>query len=410
MSRILLWFHHFRTPRDVGGLRSWHIGRALVQAGHDVDAVIPGVDSLTGKTKTSMRKGNTIWREDIDGVNVNWVKAAKNRRATVLGRVWYFITSTLWQLIAAFKQPKPDLVISMSVPLSALVASGILARIRGSKFMVDVRDTHIDSAVATGFVKQSLFVRFCMVVEAHVFRRADLCITVTDGMKEMLEAKGVSPEKLLTIHLGFDGDGVYDACTDWTRNIKDELGLASHHIVLYSGSLGKVFDLETILKAAQKLSHREDIKFVFLGGGQDRERWERFAKHLHIDALFVGEKPKSDVPLFCQAATVAVYAVKDRTPLKAIAGNKVFDYLGSGTPIVCACNDGEVAKLIDQSGGGEYVSAENTENMAERIEALCDDPSYAAKLGQQARHFACTDLSAEKMMHRFTTSVERTLS
>ena len=98
MKHILLNFNHFRTPKDLGGLRSWHIGSHLSKKGYRVTAVIPGVDTLTGEKKRSLR--GRIWsKETINDVEVIWVNVLNNDRKSKLRRVLYYLSLSLLQTI-----------------------------------------------------------------------------------------------------------------------------------------------------------------------------------------------------------------------------------------------------------------------------------------------------------------------
>ena len=61
---ILLILHHFRTPKQRGGLRSYHIVKKLVQSGVSVVTVVPGVEPNRG-IKDSTVKGR-LWARHMN--------------------------------------------------------------------------------------------------------------------------------------------------------------------------------------------------------------------------------------------------------------------------------------------------------------------------------------------------------
>lgn len=387
----------------MGGLRSWHIGKKLVSNGYVVDAIIPNVDSLSGRRKeVSKHKEPNI----IDGVNVYWGGAANNNRNSLVLRVMYFLSSTFSQAFYALRLNRPDIVISTSIPLSSLVVSFLYAKIVGAKYIVDVRDTHIDSAIESGLIRKNIVVKTLMFIEGKIFKSADLNIAVTEGMADILIKKGVSGKKIEVIHLGFDGWNIYNGITDWSRNIVKELGLEGKKIALYSGTLGYVFDLDTIVNAAKILKNRSDIVFLFLGQGQRLEELKNTCDDAGVHSMFLGSCPKSDVPLYTKAADVALYAVKDTVSLRSIAGNKVFDYFGSGTPIVCACDSGDVASLILGANAGLVVKAGDHNAFASSITHLLGDECLTEKLGANGEKLATNIYSSENMMNKFLESME----
>jgi len=406
-KHILLLFQHFRTPKDMGGLRSWHIGRRLVRDGFEVEAIIPAVDGLSDSRK---RPGLFLrTTETIEGVKINWANALSSNRTSKASRIASYISSSFTQALLLFLVPKPDLVMSMSLPLPSLVSAFAYAKVRRVPLVVDVRDTHIDSAVATGYIKEGRLVRFLNWLEGLVFRKADLNIVVTGGMAKIISDKGVSRERLQVVPLGYDGDECYEGCVDWTRDIRAELGLERKFIALYSGTLGFVFDLDTILGAAECLKEQKDIVFVFAGGGQRLDELALDAEKKGLNALFLGQLPKHDVPLLCRQADVALYAVRDREPLKAILGNKVFDYLGNGIPVVNASQGGDVAALLACSGGGISVPSSDAFGMAMAIQELRDSPEKRSRMGRSGRSYVDRHMKAEHSMQALSRAIQAVL-
>lgn len=393
-NKILLWFHHYRRPQDMGGLRSWHIGKKLSDAGYMVSAIIPETDSLSGKKKS-------MYTEVIDGVSVKWVKSTKNNRKSFFSRCLYFASSSFFQVLAAIREEKPGVVIATSMPLSSLILSYIYARIVGAKYIIDVRDTHIDSAIATGVLKSGIFSSCLLRIESLVFKKADANIVVTKRMGEMLKAKGVSESKLFTSYLGYDGVAVYEGYTDWSRDIRQELNLKGKFLVIYTGTLGKVFDIDTIVRASNELKNNKNIVFLFLGSGYREKEMRAYTENERCNCIFLGSVPKHDVPLICSAMDLAIYAVKPSVALEAIAGNKVFDYIGSGLPIANANTDSQVADIINKYSVGFSVAAQDYKALAEKIDFYAKNPEKMNEFKDRAISCSNGEMSTQNQMNQF---------
>ncbi|MGM0452717.1 MAG: glycosyltransferase family 4 protein [Thermodesulfobacteriota bacterium] len=391
----------------MGGLRSWHIGRQMVREGCEVEAIIPAVDTLSGHRR--WRGIHFVKKESIDGVTINWVVALGNNRKSKFSRITYFISNSIHQAVLLLFVSRPDAVVSMSFPLSAVFINFLYARMCRVPFVIDVRDTHIDSALATGYIRENRLVRLFKRLEAWIFRKADLNITVTQGMADILAEKGVVPKKQKVVPLGYDGAHCYDGYVDWNRDIRAEMGLQDKFVALYQGTLGYVFDLDTILGAAEILKDHTDIVFVFAGGGQRLAALRSRARQKGLNARFLGLLPKHEVALLCRQADVALYAVRDEKPLKAILGNKVYDYLGNGTPIVNASQNGEVEALIERTGGGRSVPSGDAMAMAAEICALKADPAKLRQMGRDAEAYIGRHMTAEIYMNTFGRAIRQML-
>ncbi|WP_194512048.1 glycosyltransferase family 4 protein, partial [Aidingimonas halophila] len=357
-------------------------------------AIIPDTDSLSGKRKS-------VHNEVIDGVSVKWVRSSKNNRKSFFSRCLYFISSSFFQVLAAVREDKPKIVIATSMPLSSVLLSYFYARVVGAKYIIDVRDTHIDSAIATGVLKSGFLSSCLLRIESAIFKRADANIVVTKRMGKMLKDKGVSESKLFTSYLGYDGIDVYKEYTDWSRDIREELGLKGKFLVLYTGTLGKVFDIDTIIHASNELKNNKDIVFVFLGSGYREDEVRAYVEREGCNCIFLGSVPKYDVPLICSVMDLAIYAVKPSVSLEAIAGNKVFDYIGSGLPIANANTESEVSDIIKEYKVGFSVAAQDYKALAENIDFYAKNPKELNEFKDRAIVCSNEELSTKNQMNRF---------
>jgi len=393
----------------LGGLRSWHIGTHLAAQGYQVTAVVPGVDTLTGKRKEDL--GKRLWvKERIHGVNVFWTNALANDRNSKLKRALYYCSSSMLQFFGALRVNEIDIVVTTSMPLPAVIGGMMTAWVRRVPFVIEVRDLTIDSGLEVGYLPSNWLTKAMLNIESWLFRRADRIIAVTQGMRDILvKDKGVEPWRTSVVPLGFEGQAIYNGLVDWSRDIRVELEIGDKFIVLYSGTLGYVFDIPTILRAACETRHRPDILYLFLGGGQNLHEFKAYAENQGIHCLFLGPRPKHDVPIFCAQADVCVYAIRQGKALSSILGNKVFDYLGNGKPVITASPKGDVQRLIETCEAGIRVPSADGQAMGEAILSLADDPERLKRFGHNARCCIHKYYQVKDMMRAFESSIAESL-
>src|SRR5690606_34633728 len=120
LMKLLLLFHHYRTGAERGGHRSSMIARCLKSAGYSVTAIVPGIDSLSGKAHSSM--GDSWKSISYDqGVKVVRVRGTKNNRSSVFARIMYYVTSSIMQFFTALRERDVCLVMCTSMPLTSLI-------------------------------------------------------------------------------------------------------------------------------------------------------------------------------------------------------------------------------------------------------------------------------------------------
>ena len=81
--------------------------------------------------------------------------------------------------------------------------------------------------------------------------------------------------------------------------------------------------------------------------------------------------------------------------------SKLTSYFASGRPVVAAVSaDSGTAREIREAGAGYVVPPEDPVALRDTIVALSEDPAVASALGDQARVYADTRLSAEASLEQ----------
>lgn len=403
MKHILLIFHHYRTPEQLGGLRSWHIGTHLVKQGYRVTAIVPGVDTLTGQKHPGLQ-GKLWCKEVIDNVEVIRVNATTNDRRSKISRAFYYLSLSVIQALAMIFVRDVDIIISTSMPLSSVVFSYIFARLRNIPFVIDVRDLTIDTAIDLGYFSTSILTNFILKIETFIFKRANHLIPVSEGMAQILKTKGINSEQITVVPIGYEGE-VYNKNIDWNRDIKLELGLTNKFVVLYAGSLGYVYDIPTILSAAEQTVNIANIVYLFVGDGQRLQDYKEMVHNKNLNCIFLGSRPKLEIPLFCTQSDVGIYPLKGGKAVAALLGNKIFDYLGNGLPVIYSGPEGDVSCLVKQSRSGICVASEDYKTMAEKIMHLYKNYNEVQDRGNCAKIYIQKELTIHAMMSRFEKTI-----
>ena len=263
--RILLLNQAFYPDVVSSGQHLTDLAVGLAQAGHDVTAVA----ASSGYDDPSRR---FRYRENWNGIDIIRIpgtrlgKARRWRRAVDFGS---FLTLCLLRLLTL---KSFDVIVAMTSPPLICVLAGLLARLKGGRFVFWVMDLNPDEAIAAGWLRSGsrterlleTFLRFSLTSAARV-------VVLDRFMKERVLARGIDPLKVLTIPpWAHDDEVTFDP--DARENFRTVHGITNKFVVMYAGNHSPCHPLDTLLDAARELRECEAIRFVFVGGGSGVEK------------------------------------------------------------------------------------------------------------------------------------------
>jgi glycosyltransferase involved in cell wall biosynthesis len=166
-----------------------------------------------------------------------------------------------------------------------------------------------------------------------------------------------------------------------------ELGVDDKFVVLYAGALGQANDIDTILRAAQRLKGEEKVCFVLFGDGKERLRLQAEAERMNLsNVIFAGVRPKRDMPQVVASADVCLAILQDIPMFRTTYPNKVFDYMAAGRATVLVI-DGITRTLIESSYGGAFVQPGDDDELAKTILDLSNNVEIVKQMGHNAREY-----------------------
>ena len=209
-------------------------------------------------------------------------------------------------------------------------------------------------------------------------------ISVADAMTEQYQAAGITG-KYVTIHSGM--------------NLEPFLRVESRPDFVV-GKIARMFRLkgyEYLFEAAPRIvAVVPNVKFLLVGDGIYRQRYERWAEWLGLRDRFVfaGLVRPEEIPGYVAQMDVLVHlSLREglpRTLPQALAAGKpvvAFDVDGARE----VCRDGETGFLI---------RAEDAGGVAAAVIRLLQDKMLAARLGNQGRELVRAEFSVELMVQR----------
>jgi glycosyltransferase involved in cell wall biosynthesis len=367
-KRRVLVLNHFAVPRgSAGGTRHVELfGR------------------LTGWDYTLIAADRNIFdrqRYPADSSIVT-VPTIGYRNSEIM-RVLSWLSFAVGAVIRGFLTSKPDVVYASSPHLLSGVAGWFLARVRGARFVLEIRDLWPEVLVAMGRLDERSFqYRLLVRLERWLYRSADHVVVLAEGLKTTIAEHGIHEDQISFLPNGAEpSDFARPAPRDELRGRFDLTGL----VFVYAGAHGPANGLELVLDAADRVQESlPGVSFLLVGDGLSkldlvRESHERQLQNVR----FMDPIPKEDMPALLGAADVGLHVLAD-VPLfrYGVSPNKLFDYMAAGLPVLTNV-PGEVADFIAKARGGLSTAPGD---LTAGIRAMADaSPLQLDEWGQSGR-------------------------
>ena len=395
--RILFFSQYFPPEMGAPAARTFELARRWVQAGADVTVVTAIPNHPNGIIPPAYR-GRRLAIENQGGIRVirTWIYAAPNRG--FWRRSLNYVSFALSSLFQGLRLAGPaDLVIATSPQFLVGVSGWIASRRLGVPFVFEVRDLWPDSIAALGVLREGLILQALRRIEMLLYRQAQCIVGVAHSTRRELIARGVDPEKIVIIPNGADSQ-VFRAMEKY-NGIREHLGLGRKFVVSYVGTHGLAHGLDTVLTCAEELRDHDDIAFLFVGDGAEKDRLvaraeDRGLRNVH----FMGVQPREKIPSYIATSDVSLVPLRRKALFQKVLPSKLFEIMGCARPVILAV-EGEAQAAVEASGGGVCVTPEDPAAMRRAILDLYDDPARAERLGARGREYVqrhyCRDRLAD---------------
>lgn len=227
------------------------------------------------------------------------------------------------------------------------------------------------------------------VFEAHapptfvskiVARSARKTIVISGGLRSAYIEAGVPAEKIVVAPDAVDLSLFSDAPDK--ADARATLGFSKEKVALYAGHLYARKGAHTVAAAAKLLPN---VLFVFVGGtAHDVEQFKRDWSD-QPNVRIIGHVSHQLVPTYLRAADALILpnSGKDADSARFTSPMKLFEYMGSMTPIV-ASDVPSVREVLDE-GSAAFFSPDDPESLAIALKNVLDDGALSGRIAEGAR-------------------------
>ena len=350
------------------------LAESLAAAGHAVTVV-------------ASHPGQSCPRVEIRlGVAVFRVRSTRWSRSGLAGKLIDFVSfylGALWSLARTAR--RGDIVVAMTDPPLIGIGAWLVARLRGARVVHWVQDIYPEIAITlTGHRWLGLAKPFRNLA----WRASNRCVTLGTDMAATVVAKGVPPDRVSVIP-NWAPTGLAPATDAAVLALRESWGLSDKFVLLYSGNLGRVHDLEPLLDLAEQLGPVPRITLVFVGGGPQHASLVAAARNRGLaNVRFFPAQPRASLSVALALGDLHIVTLRPGCAA-AVFPSKLYGIAAVGRPVLfVGPRQSEIARTIREHGFGVCFQRDETAAVAAAVVALSTAPDQRAKLALAAERFS----------------------
>jgi len=389
----ILFLSHFYPP-EMGGAAARISGLAkwLVKFGHDVTVITGYPNYPIGKIYPEYKnKKNKI--ENIDGVNILRAKVLPVSYGSFFVRLLNYFTlffTAFW--VSVKKRDNYDIIIASSPPLTMGMLGLILSKIYKIPWIFDIRDIWPDVAVEAGMLKQNgIAHKLSKKLANYLYKQANHITPVTERKLTKIKKYDIPISKISIVPNGVDFDIINNSKhMDW----RGELGLENKLILSYAGLIGIAQGVNVIIETALRLKEINDIHFLIVGEGVEKQKLQNRVKSLEINNItFLPNQTKESIPSLLTLSDIALIPLVSDKLVDAVP-SKLLEAWACNLPVILIAG-GEAADIVVKAQGGIVVSSNDVEGIKTAIIKLKDSPELIKKYSQNGYNYVYKDFDRE---------------
>ncbi|MEO0514852.1 MAG: glycosyltransferase family 4 protein [Planctomycetota bacterium] len=390
------------------------MARQFADAGHEVAIVTSR--SLYGEVGAVLPR-----YEKRDGVHVHRVGVARFGKGSVRARMFdatmFYLAATLKAWRVRLPGGKPQVVVTLTSPpyigFIGVIVRFLLGGNRRGRYAINwSMDLYPDVLTSAGVVRaDSLSGRLMHRFNLWCMRRADRVVTVGRCMRDRVIGQGVEPAKVEMISVWPVSRVLELDEAQQPSSYREAWGLGDKFVVMYSGNLGVAHRAKVLADAAQRLQHRDDIRFVFVGGGRRRGEISDFvAEHGLTNVIEKDYEPREKLEDLLRLGDVHLITQRQEFT-GVVVPSKLFGIMATSRPsLYVGPPEAEVARVITESGGGQVCDMQNADELVAQIERLADQPEVAREMGRRAHDAAVASHTLQDRFEKFSRMLDEVVA
>lgn len=381
LKDVLIIAHFTQVPGETGNNRFRYIAEKISKENTNVELVTTNFSHRTKKH----RNISDEQRKNIGYKLTMLYEPAYYKNVSIKRFYSHFIMGLSLKKYLE-ERKKPD-VIYCSIPsLDVAKVAAKYAKENNIPFIIDIQDLWPEAfkmVFDIPLINDVLYYPMKRKAD-YVYEVADEIIAVSKTYVDRALKKNKKCKSGYSIYLGTDLN-YFDSIAQHNKFLgkpEDEIWL------VYIGTLGYSYDLISVIDALKIVRDKgiDNIKFIVMGDGPLKSKFEKHARDKGIYAEFTGRLSYEKMAGILIVCDIAVNPIRKGSAGSVI--NKVGDYAAAGLPVINTQECAEYKELLIEYNAGFNCKNGDAKDISEKIITLYFNNELRRNMGSNSRILA----------------------
>jgi len=389
----VLYIHqYFRTPEEGGGIRSYYLAKGLADAGHQVDLL-------------TAYDGSYYKKAFVDGIHVHYLPVPYRQSFGIYQRIKAFLRFVLLAVIKAGELRQADCCYISSTPLTTGLIGLYLKWRYAVPYYFEVRDLRPEAPVQMGVVRRKWLKKQLYALEKRIYRIARAVIALSPGAQQYISSLAPNQPVVLIPNMA---DCNFFRKASKNSYHEQQFDVQDRFVVTYFGAIGRVNQLENILRAAAACQQQglHEVIFLIVGQGSELYHIQRLARERSLgNVRFVPFQNKYGLLSVLNVTDAAYISFAALPVLRHGSPNKLFDALAAGKLCITTVT-GWIQEMLESKQCGFYTDPEQPEDFVRQIAPFVNDRRLLDDYQTRARLLAEQEFERKQQLVKLLTLVD----
>ena len=333
-------------------------------------------DGKIFKNFTKNKKKFSYYKK-IKIIRIPIISRGKSRFRLFLNYVSFIVSGTLYIL---FLKKKYDKILFYGTsPITSAIPALILSKLKKIPICLWLLDYWPYTLKDLGIIKSKFLFSLSKFLLFKIYKSFDLVLCQSNSFQMDLSKK---IKKTHTLFSWSEESFIKEKSINKFRNLNKNFK------ILFAGNIGQAQNLENLFKTIKLLKNNKYIKFIFIGDGSEKKKYEYFSKKNNLsNVIFLGKKKLLEMPSYYNSSDCLILSLSDKFSFSKTIPAKLQTYLASKKPIL-ALTSGEVENIIKQSKCGYVSRSNNVDDFKKKILKMSkNDSKTLKKLGKNGFNY-----------------------